>query len=70
MATFPSFMATMRLESLPEDKLPSACISCGACTKICPQNIDIPTALSKLHEMASNTPRWADICRERAAAQK
>lgn len=70
MSTFPSFMATMRLEGFPEDKLPSACIGCGACTQICPQNIDIPTSLSKLNEMLKNSPKWADICRERAAAQK
>ncbi|MBR6807706.1 MAG: aldo/keto reductase [Clostridia bacterium] len=70
MATFPSFMATMRLEGFPEEKLPSACISCGACSRICPQNIDVPATLASLHEMISKTPRWADICRERAAAQK
>jgi len=70
MSTFPSFMATMRLEGFPEDKLPSACIACGACTQICPQNIDIPATLSKLDEILKSSPKWADICRERASAQK
>lgn len=70
MATLPSVLAAMRLEALPKDKLPSACISCGACTKICPQNIDIPNALSKLDGMLAKMPKWADVCRERAAAQR
>lgn len=36
------FIVSMNLNSLPEDKRPSACISCGACQNVCPQNIKIP----------------------------
>lgn len=63
-------VTTMRLDSLDESKLPSARISCGACSEICPQKIDIPSALSDLSDKYSKMPSWADICRERAALQK
>lgn len=36
------FIVSMNLNSLPEDKRPSACIGCGACQAVCPQNIKIP----------------------------
>ncbi|MBQ8563725.1 MAG: 4Fe-4S dicluster domain-containing protein [Firmicutes bacterium] len=42
----------MTLEGLPEDKKASACIGCGKCSKICPQNIDIPAALSGMMRAA------------------
>lgn len=31
-----------RVEELPADKRPAACIGCGTCTKACPQSIDVP----------------------------
>lgn len=58
----------MMIDSLPEDKKPSACIGCGACTEACPQKIEVPQAIGELNEMLSKMPKWADICRERAAA--
>lgn len=36
------FIVSMNLNSMPEDKRPSACIGCGACQAVCPQNIKIP----------------------------
>ncbi|MBQ4109185.1 MAG: aldo/keto reductase, partial [Clostridia bacterium] len=36
------FIVSMSLGSLPEEKRPSACIGCGACQAVCPQNIKIP----------------------------
>ena len=36
------FIAPMALAALDQDKLPSACIGCGACAAVCPQQIDIP----------------------------
>lgn len=57
----------MRLDHLPEDKLPSACIQCGNCTHVCPQKIDVPQKIQELNEMIEQLPKWADICRERAA---
>ena len=41
-----AFIAPMALGAMPADKHPSACIGCGACTQVCPQQIDIPEALS------------------------
>ena len=36
------FIAPMALSALPEDKWPSACIGCGSCERVCPQQIKIP----------------------------
>ncbi len=66
----PSFNATMRVEAMPPEKRPSACVGCGACAAICPQSIDIPEAMRAFAEKLSTMPSWAEICRQRAAAQK
>lgn len=36
------FIVSMNLNSMDENKRPSACISCGACQAVCPQSIKIP----------------------------
>ena len=41
-----AFIAPLALGAMPMDKHPSACIGCGACTQVCPQQIDIPEALA------------------------
>lgn len=35
------FIAPMALDSLSEDKLPSACVGCRSCEEVCPQGIKI-----------------------------
>ena len=60
----------MRIEALPEDKRPSACIGCGACAQICPQQIDIPAAIAELDGVLAKMPSWAEICRQREEAAK
>lgn len=45
------FIAPMALSALPEDKQPSACIGCGACEAVCPQQIKIPEALADFAEL-------------------
>ena len=60
----------MRVEFLPEDKKPTACIGCGKCARSCPQNIDIPGALKALAEKLTTIPSWAETCRQREAAAK
>jgi predicted aldo/keto reductase-like oxidoreductase len=40
------FIVSMNLNSMPENKRPSACVSCGACQAVCPQGIKIPEILS------------------------
>lgn len=62
------FTASMYLDSLPEDKLPSACIGCGQCAAICPQKIDIPEALKDLALRRSDLASWSKVCAEREAA--
>ena len=60
-----SFTVSMRLEGLPEEKLPAACIGCGACAAVCPQNIDIPGALKDLCAELDKLPKWTELCRQR-----
>lgn len=45
------FIAPMALMSLPQDKQPSACIGCGSCEAVCPQQIKIPEALASFCEI-------------------
>ena len=40
------FIAPMALSALPEDKRPAACIGCGSCAAVCPQQIDISGTLA------------------------
>ena len=46
-----AFIAPMALGAMPEEKHPSACIGCGSCSAVCPQQIDIPEALSHFAEL-------------------
>jgi predicted aldo/keto reductase-like oxidoreductase len=46
-----SFIAPMALMAVSQDKRPSACIACGKCKQVCPQNIDIPGALKQFQTM-------------------
>lgn len=66
----PVVNASMRLEAFPEDKRPSACIKCGKCSKICPQKINIPEAMTELNVALSKMPKWTDISKEREEAAK
>ena len=45
------FIAPMALGALGKDKQPSACIGCGACEAVCPQQIAIPDALADFAQM-------------------
>lgn len=38
------------VKAVPADKLPDACIGCGSCEKVCPQQIKIPLAMKELAE--------------------
>ena len=60
----------MRIDSLPDDKRPTACIGCGKCSQICPQKIDIPGAMKDFSAELEKIPRWEDICKAREAAQR
>ena len=60
-----NLITTMQVESLAEDKRPDACVGCGACAKVCPQNINIPEELKKLDVTFKGLPSWEEICRKR-----
>ena len=45
------FIAPMALSALSEDKQPSACLGCGSCAAVCPQQIDIPGILADFAEL-------------------
>ena len=65
-----SFTVPMMLDTMPEDKLPSACIGSGQCAQVCPQKIDIPKAMADFTELMPKLPNWSKLCEERAAAAK
>ena len=46
-----AFIAPMALGAMPAEKHPGACIGCGACADVCPQQIDIPGALAHFAEL-------------------
>ena len=60
----------MKMESLTEAQLPSACLGCGICMRICPQGIKIPEYMKKFAQLLGKLPSWKKICAERAAAAK
>ena len=39
-------------ESINEENRPDKCVSCYACTKVCPQGIDIPKELNMIKELS------------------
>lgn len=45
------FIAPMAISALPDDKKPSACIGCGSCAAVCPQQINIPEILADFTKM-------------------
>lgn len=45
------FIAPMALAAVGRDRLPSACIGCGACEKVCPQQIHISEAMKRFTEL-------------------
>ncbi|MDE6834000.1 MAG: aldo/keto reductase [Ruminococcus sp.] len=45
------FLAPMAVGSMPENKRPANCISCKSCENVCPQQIEISTAIHEFSEM-------------------
>ena len=48
------FIAPMALAALPQDKQPSACVGCGSCAAVCPQQIDIPGGLDDFAQLMAS----------------
>lgn len=65
-----TMIISMHFSALPEEKMPSACIGCGACAAVCPQGIDIPGTLADLSERLTKLPSWVEICRQREEEQR
>ena len=58
-----NMLPTMRVGLLPPEKRPSACIACGKCSRVCPQQIDIPAALRDLADRCAAHPNWEKYSR-------
>ena len=52
------FLAPMALKTYSDDKKPQACLACGSCSAVCPQQIDIPGKLADFSEMLKDNP-WS-----------
>jgi predicted aldo/keto reductase-like oxidoreductase len=48
---FALMVLNFTLGGMKEAELPSSCIGCGACTKQCPQGIDIHGIMQKFTEL-------------------
>ena len=48
------FLAPMALMAVPKEKHPAACIACGSCEAVCPQQIKIAAALADFNAMLGN----------------
>ena len=44
------------LNAMRDTEMPSACVSCGECIKLCPQEIDVPGIMKRFSEMIANSP--------------
>jgi len=51
----------MRIDAMAPEKRPSACIACGKCKVMCPQNIDIPETLKTFQSILDQMPHWANM---------
>ena len=60
----------MQLDALPKEKWPAACVGCGACATVCPQKIAIPDQLAAFAAELDKVRSWADVCKERAEAER
>jgi len=46
MFTHGGFIAPMAVDAMPPEKRPSACVGCGSCAAVCPQQLRIPEAMA------------------------
>ena len=53
-----AFTLNFALGAMKEAELPSACLACGDCKEICPQEIDIPVIMERFAEVIANMPRF------------
>lgn len=65
-----AFTVPMLLESLPDNKLPTACIGCASCERMCPQNIEISKIMKDFALLMPTMKSWKKLCIERAAQAK
>lgn len=66
----PNLNIGMTVDSLKEEERPDACVACGKCAKTCPQKIDVPAAMKEFSTLLSQTPHWAEVCRQRDEAAR
>ncbi len=50
------FILRFTVDAMKEAELPSACLACGACTRLCPQGIDISFVMKGFANAIANMP--------------
>jgi predicted transcriptional regulator YdeE/heterodisulfide reductase subunit C len=50
-----------KLKTIEEEGNASLCVKCGECLEKCPQNIDIPTELEKVHRVLGEKQEISDV---------
>jgi predicted aldo/keto reductase-like oxidoreductase len=54
----PSMVAKMAVDAMKPSKRPSACVACGKCQEVCPQNIGVHEALKHFHSILDKMPSF------------
>jgi heterodisulfide reductase subunit C len=51
-------VAKMAVDAMKPSKRPSACVACGKCQEVCPQNIGVHEALKHFHSILDKMPSF------------
>jgi len=47
------WLSELKIDALPEEELPSMCVGCGSCTRVCPQRIEVASVFDDFIDLLS-----------------